>query len=161
MEQTHRRRLYGFGGYWWALKDWERLDPTSYLFRGVLGKSFQEERKCMCSFIRFSWGCNSDSLRLEWRLVTWKVITKIITADSGFLKSLNLFKERERETSLVVQWLKLWATNAEGLGLIPGQGEWQTTSAFWPWDPHEQYEKAKRYDTERWTLQGGRCSICY
>ena len=29
--------------------------------------------------------------------------------------------------------------------------EWQTTSAFLPWEPHEQFEKAKRYDTERWT----------
>ena len=26
--------------------------------------------------------------------------------------------------------------------------EWQTTSAFLPWEPHEQNEKAKRYDTE-------------
>ena len=24
--------------------------------------------------------------------------------------------------------------------------EWQTTSVFLPWDPHEQYEKAKRYN---------------
>ena len=23
--------------------------------------------------------------------------------------------------------------------------EWQTTSVFLPWEPHEQYEKAKRY----------------
>ena len=29
--------------------------------------------------------------------------------------------------------------------------EWQTTSAFLPWETHEQYEKAKRLDTERWT----------
>ena len=30
----------------------------------------------------------------------------------------------EQETSLVVEWLKLWAPNArlEGLGSIPGQG---------------------------------------
>ena len=26
---------------------------------------------------------------------------------------------------------------------------------------HEQYEKAKRYDTERWTPQVGGCPICY
>ena len=39
--------------------------------------------------------------------------------------------------------------------------EWQTTLAFLPWEPHEQYEKAKRYDTERWTPQVGRCPICY
>ena len=30
-----------------------------------------------------------------------------------------------------------------------------------PWEPHEQYEKAKRYDTKRWTTQVGRCPICY
>ena len=29
--------------------------------------------------------------------------------------------------------------------------QWQTTSVFLPWEPHEQYEKAKRYNTERWT----------
>ena len=29
--------------------------------------------------------------------------------------------------------------------------EWQTTSVFLPWESHEQHEKAKRYDTERWT----------
>ena len=27
----------------------------------------------------------------------------------------------------------------------------KVTSAFLPWEPHEQYEKAKIYDTERWT----------
>ena len=27
--------------------------------------------------------------------------------------------------------------------------EWQTTSAFLPWEPQGQYERAKRYDTER------------
>ena len=39
--------------------------------------------------------------------------------------------------------------------------EWQTTSVFLPWEPHEQYEKAKRFDTERWTPQVGRWPICY
>ena len=39
--------------------------------------------------------------------------------------------------------------------------EWQTTSVFLPWEPHEQYEKAKRYKTERWTPQVGRCPRCY
>ena len=36
----------------------------------------------------------------------------------------------------------------------------QTTSVFLAWVSHEQYEKAKRYDTERWTPQFGRCPIC-
>ena len=39
--------------------------------------------------------------------------------------------------------------------------EWQTTSVFLPWELHEQYEKTKRYDTERWTPQVSRCPICY
>ena len=37
---------------------------------------------------------------------------------------------------------KTWST---------GEGGWQTTSVFLPWESHEQYEKAERYDTERWT----------
>ena len=39
--------------------------------------------------------------------------------------------------------------------------EWQTISVFLPWKSREQYEKAKRYDTERWTPQISRCPICY
>ena len=39
--------------------------------------------------------------------------------------------------------------------------ERQTTLAFLPWEPHENHEKAKREDTERWTPQVGRCPICY
>ena len=39
--------------------------------------------------------------------------------------------------------------------------EWQTTSVFLPWEPHEQYEKAKRCDTERWTPQVSTCPIYY
>ena len=31
-------------------------------------------------------------------------------------------KMKTQETSLVVQWLRLHASNAGGLGLIPGQG---------------------------------------
>ena len=31
--------------------------------------------------------------------------------------------------------------------------EWQTISVFLPWQSHEQYEKAKNWDTERWTPQ--------
>ena len=32
---------------------------------------------------------------------------------------------------------------------------------FLPWEPYEHHEKAKRYDTERWTSQVVRCPICY
>ena len=36
-----------------------------------------------------------------------------------------------------------------------------TTSVFLPWEPHEQYEKAKWKDTERGTPQVSRCPGCY
>ena len=39
--------------------------------------------------------------------------------------------------------------------------EWQTTSVFLPWEPHGQYEKAKRHDSERLTPHVGGCPICY
>ena len=39
--------------------------------------------------------------------------------------------------------------------------EWQTTSISLPWKPHEQSEKAKREDTERWTPKVDRWPICY
>ena len=34
--------------------------------------------------------------------------------------------------------------------MVHWRRKWQTTSIFLPWKPNEQYEKAKRYDTERW-----------
>ena len=33
-----------------------------------------------------------------------------------------IFKTGNAENSLVVQWLFLWASKAEGMGLTPGQG---------------------------------------
>ena len=41
------------------------------------------------------------------------------------------------------------------------RSKWQTSSVFLPWEPHEQYEKAKWWDTERGTPQVSRCPICY
>ena len=38
---------------------------------------------------------------------------------------------------------------------------WQKTPVFLPWEPHERYEKVKRYDTGSWAPQAGRCPICY
>jgi len=34
--------------------------------------------------------------------------------------------------------------------VIHWRREWQITPVFLLWEPHEQYEKAKRYDTGRW-----------
>ena len=48
-----------------------------------------------------------------------------------------------------------------GQNVVHWRREWQTTSVFLLWEPHEQYEKAKWQDTERGTHQVGRCPICY
>ena len=34
--------------------------------------------------------------------------------------------------------------------MVHWKREWQTTSAFLSWEPHEQHEKEKRYHMERW-----------
>ena len=48
---------------------------------------------------------------------------KFLSLYSAYPKSLqNVFKERGRGTSLVVQWLRLHAPNAEDLSSSPGQG---------------------------------------
>ena len=52
-------------------------------------------------------------------------------------------------------WWKFWQN------VVHWRREWQTASVFLLWEPHEQYEKAKRYDTERWTTQVCRCPKCY
>jgi len=39
--------------------------------------------------------------------------------------------------------------------MIQWRRGWQTASAFLPWEPHKQYEKGKRYDTDRWNPQVG------
>ena len=52
-------------------------------------------------------------------------------------------------------WWRVWTKH--------GQLEKEMAKHFsiLSWEPHEQYEKTKRYDTERWIPQVSRCSICY
>ena len=44
--------------------------------------------------------------------------------------------------------------------MVHWRREWQTNPAFLPWEPHEQYEKAKRYDMrhELPRLVGAQCA---
>ena len=49
-----------------------------------------------------------------------------------------------RTDSFRINWFELFAVQETWR-------EWQTTSAFLLWETREQYEKAKRYDTERWS----------
>ena len=39
--------------------------------------------------------------------------------------------------------------------------KWQHTPVFLLWEPHEKYEKEKRYEAERWAPQNGRCPVHY
>ena len=48
-----------------------------------------------------------------------------------------------RTDSFRINWFELFAIQET-------RREWQITLAFLLWKTHEQYEKAKRYDTERW-----------
>ena len=47
-----------------------------------------------------------------------------------------------------------------GINVVHWRREWQTTSALSIWEPHEQYEKTKSYDIERWTPQVSRWPKC-
>ena len=60
-------------------------------------------------------------------------------------------------------WLLTHASTRDSWTLTGKSGSvsCRVTSVFLPWEPHEQYKKAKRYDTERWTPQVGRCPIHY
>ena len=61
-----------------------------------------------------------------------------------------------------IEWLKVMSLIVRvWQNVVHWRREWQTTSVFLPWEPHEQYEKAKRHNTERWTPQVGRCPIYY
>ena len=68
-------------------------------------------------------------------------------------------------TTALSNSMKLWAmpcratqdkrvmVESSKKNVVHWRREWQTTSVFLPWEFHEQYEKAKRWDTERWTPQ--------
>ena len=98
--------------------------------------------------------------------------------------STSASEARQTETIITDNWpiwsqdhslVKLNETKPCGVGPPKMDGIWwrgltecgplekgiQTTSVFLPCEPREQYEKAKRWDTERWTPQVSRCPICY
>ena len=64
------------------------------------------------------------------------------------LGQLNVFYV----TSLLFSSLscaQLFCNSMDWQVVVHWRRQWQTTSLFLPWEPHEQDEKAKRYDTER------------
>ena len=86
---------------------------------------------------------------------THRKLTNLITWTTALSNSMKLWAMPCRATQdgwvMVESSDKTWSTG-EGNG---------KPSVFLPWEPHEQYEKAKRQDSERWTPQVGRCPICY
>ena len=83
----------------------------------------------------------------------YRKLTKLIIWITVLSNSMKLWDMPCRATQdrqvMVGNSDKMWPT-----GIL-------ATSVFLPWKPHEQYEKAKRYDTERWTRHVGRFPICY
>ena len=57
-----------------------------------------------------------------------------------------------QEGWVIVDSDKMWSTGGEN---------WQTIPVFLLWEPHEQYEKAKIYDTRRWAPQIRKCPVYY
>ena len=99
---------------------------------------------------------------------------------SSSIRGEKEWKPHSRKPTKLITWItalstsmKQWAMSCRAAQDKTGHGgefwqnvvhwrrEWQTTSVFLPWKYHENYEKAKRYDTERWTPQIGKCPICY
>ena len=91
--------------------------------------------KCPCCWLwQYSW----QEPVCSWQYLDFPV--------AQMVKNLPVMKE-----------IRVWSLGWED----PLEKGWQTTSVFLLWESHEKYEKAKRYDTERWTPQVGRCPICY
>ena len=75
-------------------------------------------------------------------------LTKLITWTTTLPNSMKLWAMKCQATQ--ERWVMVKSLDKDG-PLEKGMGK--TTSAFLPWEPHEQYEKETRYDAERWTLQ--------
>ena len=64
--------------------------------------------------------------------------------------------------SHAVQGHPRWKGHSEEFwkNMVPWRRKWPPILGFLLGKPHEQYEKAKRYDTSRWTSQVWRCPVC-
>ena len=116
------------------------LDPV---FPGNL---FQWLQQGLClSFQVLHWPTFKGQWRFAHSTRTSSEITRTPEMSSSYVQQLKVMSLLVRAWQNMVQWRR----------------EWQTISAFFPWEHCKQYEKAKRYDTERCVLQVGRFPICY
>ena len=91
---------------------WPRVNKTAYeaRFEGTDSKLVEER---------------GQSLRMLWFIVLFQLPpTQNCSWWTGSFKwfVLHCIQEASRGTSLAIQWLRLWGSNAGGTGLIPGQG---------------------------------------
>ena len=86
---------------------------------------------------------------------SWWKFTHSRRTSSGTTRALGMQSshiEYQKDMSLLV---RAWQN------VVHWRREWQTTSVFLPWEPHEKYEKTKRYTTERWGHWVSRSPICH
>ena len=114
-----------------------------------------------CSGLSVPWGSFHNLLSFSIRGQTeWKPQSQKTNQSDHIDHSLVLLSE----TMSHAMWgHPRWTSHGGNFwqNVVHWRREWQTTSVFFPWEPHEQYEKANRNVTERWTTQVGRCPICY
>ena len=86
------------------------------------------------------------SLRESFRQTkSWCNDPVVETSGSACCGGREWDKDESRSCSLTGHGEEFWPN------LVHWRNVWQSTSASLSWELHEQYEKAKIYDTERWT----------
>ena len=84
------------------------------------------------------------------------------TENHHFRKLTNLIKWTTALSNSMKLWTMTWWTGHGGeccQNVVHWRRKRQATSLSLPSEPHEQYEKVKIQDTERWTPQVGRCPM--
>ena len=88
------------------------------------------------------------------QLFVWGGLSTGVSA----LASLLPKKSQDSSASEWTGWISL---QSKGLSRVFSNTTVQKHQFFCAQETHEQYEKAKRYDTRRWVPQGGKCPICH
>ena len=105
-----------------------------------------------------AWGCSSrlppPTLGVGWLLLAMLLCSpshpvNLITRITALSNSMKLSHAVWGHPRRVGHGGEVWQN------VVHWRREWQTTSVFLPWEPHEQYEKAK-WSSERGTPQVGK-----
>ena len=122
--------------------------------------------------------CCGEQLRRLPHVQDQRNPSKTVGTEEGLRGQAN-WNHNHRKLANLITWttalsntMKLWAmprrvTQGRRVTVESSDKTWSTGEGngkplvFLHWEPHEQYEKVKRNDTERWTSQVSRCPICY